>query len=492
LTTLPTPGIAHALALYGGLAYVADGEAGLQVVNYLAYDAGNQPPSLSLEADFPLDPAMAEEGKLVEVTALASDDVQVARVQFYVNGTLLGTDGNFPFTQSFVTPLIDPGIETNLFTLSARAFDTGGNATWSTEYSVRLVPDATPPRVRSKFPGAGAIVGSTDTVAAYFSEAIDPATANPNTFLLVSAGADAAFGTADDAILPGGVLDYRGSIEAVFLSMSAPLPPGLYGVVVRQPLADLAGNPITPEAVWTFWVLGQTDSDGDGVPDNVEAALGLDPNNPDTNGNGVLDGDEDLDRDRLRTSWELVFGLDPRVADTDQDGVNDDLEDGDNDGLANFGEQAGGSSPANADSDGDGWDDNGETADGTSPADPNSTPPLAVRSPLASFLNALAQSAPAGTPLAVHSPLASFLNAVAQTTPAGTPIQVLSLPSSYLNAVAVVASPLASFLNALGATPPEGTSIQILSPQASYLNAISVDYEGPVLVPSPVVSYLNQ
>jgi hypothetical protein len=134
LTTLQTPGIAHAVTLYNGLAYVADGEAGLQVVNYLAYDTGRIPPTISLTTDFPLDPPTAEEGKLVEVTALASDDVQVARVQFFVNGVLIGTDGSFPFTQQYVTPLIDPNSISNLFTLRARAFDTGGNSAWSTEY----------------------------------------------------------------------------------------------------------------------------------------------------------------------------------------------------------------------------------------------------------------------------------------------------------------------------------------------------------------------
>jgi len=33
-----TPGIARAVSIYNGLAYVADSEAGMQVINYLAYD----------------------------------------------------------------------------------------------------------------------------------------------------------------------------------------------------------------------------------------------------------------------------------------------------------------------------------------------------------------------------------------------------------------------------------------------------------------------
>ena len=54
------------------------------------------------------------------------------------------------------------------------------------------------------------------------------------------------------------------------------------------------------------------DTDQDGVPDALEAALGLDPLNPDTNGNGILDGDEDPDGDGLTTRWEIAFGSQPK------------------------------------------------------------------------------------------------------------------------------------------------------------------------------------
>jgi thrombospondin type 3 repeat protein len=37
---------------------------------------------------------------------------------------------------------------------------------------------------------------------------------------------------------------------------------------------------------------GATDSDGDGLSDGREAALGQDPFNPDTDGDGILDGDD--------------------------------------------------------------------------------------------------------------------------------------------------------------------------------------------------------
>jgi hypothetical protein len=82
-------------------------------------------------------------------------------------------------------------------------------------------------------------------------------------------------------------------------------------------------------------VASETDLDGDNYPDAAELEVGLDPNNPDTDGDGVADGDEaniyftdpftwDSDGDGLSDGEEL-FGVmtDPLVWDTNGDGVGD-------------------------------------------------------------------------------------------------------------------------------------------------------------------------
>ena len=55
-----------------------------------------------------------------------------------------------------------------------------------------------------------------------------------------------------------------------------------------------------------------TDQDADNAPDELEPGLGLDPSNPDTDNDGVADGDE-----------PNIYGTDPLNGDTDGDGVSD-------------------------------------------------------------------------------------------------------------------------------------------------------------------------
>lgn len=123
------------------------------------------------------------------------------------------------------------------------------------------------------------------------------------------------------------------------------------------------------------------DSDGDGLADDAEGACNLDPENADTDADGVQDGDEDLDGDGASTREELDFGSDcadgadfpgsagegegegedpppPPPADSDGDGLSDDAE----------GER--GTDPNDADSDDDGDGDGAEVECNSSPLDP--------------------------------------------------------------------------------------------------------------------------
>src|SRR3990170_1697638 len=83
---------------------------------------------------------------------------------------------------------------------------------------------------------------------------------------------------------------------------------------------------------------GNSDDDMDGLIQKEEKLLGTDPNNPDTDGDGLGDGDE-----------VMKYKTDPLKADTDGDGLND------NDELMQYK-----TDPLKADTDGDGLKDGEE------------------------------------------------------------------------------------------------------------------------------------
>lgn len=135
----------------------------------------------------------------------------------------------------------------------------------------------------------------------------------------------------------------------------------------------------------------QTDSDGDGISDWYEEhltlfnglRLSLDPDDPDTDGDGIPDGKEidrldyeyNADHSKVKVTGRLVS--DPTSADSDGDGLEDAEEqlylsnplkaDSDHDGLQDGTEVISGFDPANANPDQDHIDDGDELAKGTNP-----------------------------------------------------------------------------------------------------------------------------
>lgn len=110
-----------------------------------------------------------------------------------------------------------------------------------------------------------------------------------------------------------------------------------------------------------------TDPDNDGLTNLQEFTAGTDPNNPDTDGDGVKDGDE-----VNRKVAGVAAPTDPLNADTDGDG----LPDGAETGTGTFVDATNtGSDPLKADTDGDGANDGREVQFGTNPNLASSTPP---------------------------------------------------------------------------------------------------------------------
>lgn len=140
------------------------------------------------------------------------------------------------------------------------------------------------------------------------------------------------------------------------------------------------------------------DGDGDGIPDIYEKANGLNP--------AVKDADQDLDNDGLKNLAEYTLGTAANNPDTDGDGLMDGVEtntgsyvnasntgtnpllaDTDGDGLKDGAETNtgtfvdathAGTNPLKADTDGDGFDDGIEVTGGLNPTNASSTPESVV------------------------------------------------------------------------------------------------------------------
>ena len=169
------------------------------------------------------------------------------------------------------------------------------------------------------------------------------------------------------------------------------------------------GGVLNGQTVGQILALPCLDPDQDCLPDAIETLLGLDPNDNDTDNNGILDGMEDADGDLLVNRLEVFIGTNPGLADTDIDGISDGDEilkyhsipslgdsdgngildgaqDQDNDGLldivedtnGNYQVDAGETDPLRPDTDQDGVVDTQEIIDGTSPTNEYAYEPRAL------------------------------------------------------------------------------------------------------------------
>ncbi len=102
-------------------------------------------------------------------------------------------------------------------------------------------------------------------------------------------------------------------VATVTLGMS----PGDQAAGAAEPVSadsSQSGTPLSLEAILAATPAGTPDSDGDGLPDPVEAVYGTMADEPDS------------DLDGLGDYYELENGLDPTELDTNKDGLPDGLE----------------------------------------------------------------------------------------------------------------------------------------------------------------------
>jgi hypothetical protein len=144
--------------------------------------------------------------------------------------------------------------------------------------------------VISLSPREGAVVSELTQLVAFFNEPLDGNALAGASFILLSAGPDLDFGTADDAGVVG-TADYDSATLSVVWTPGAGLGNGRYRFSV-QGVKDLAGNPQTQTAVAQFYIApggADGDADNDGLSNAEEGEAGTSPFVADTDGDGWAD-----------------------------------------------------------------------------------------------------------------------------------------------------------------------------------------------------------
>lgn len=126
----------------------------------------------------------------------------------------------------------------------ASAIALAANYVW--KFTTGIVPDTTPPVVALTMPVDGVTGVATNTlVAATFSKDMDPATITGTNFTLVNT-------TAGGTAVTGAVSYLVSSKVATFTPAAALTASSLYTVTISTSVADLAGNLMVANRIWTF------------------------------------------------------------------------------------------------------------------------------------------------------------------------------------------------------------------------------------------------
>lgn len=133
-------------------AYDASGNVEVSAPVNVTVVRDNTPPTVSITSPS----AGATVRSTVQVQATATDDTQIARVELYVDGTLMGTDSSSPYAISWNPSSMANGSHT----LTVKAYDAYGNVGTSPAVGVTVARDDTAPTVSVSSPAEGATISS--------------------------------------------------------------------------------------------------------------------------------------------------------------------------------------------------------------------------------------------------------------------------------------------------------------------------------------------
>ena len=270
VTRINLPAAAYGLAIANGIAFVADGSGGLQIVNYIGLDTKGVPPAVSINVNAAdVDPNTAGvqvvEGSVVQITPTVTDDVQVRNVELLVNGQVVANEPSYPFNFSVQVPTIASGGSS--MTIQALAFDTGGNSTLSNLVTLDVVKDTFPPAVATTSVAENASLYYVKSIQITFNKPLDTSPTAASGVSLIAPGRTAMFGTADDTTTPV-TLSTRSFGQVLTILLADALPAGMFELTIDPSIiADLSGNVLTTPIVLDFSVKPASDVNAaSGVP----------------------------------------------------------------------------------------------------------------------------------------------------------------------------------------------------------------------------------
>jgi Bacterial TSP3 repeat len=123
---------------------------------------------------------------------------------------------------------------------------------------------------------------------------------------------DLNLGPGTNIIGPPSTVSTAPPAEAVPVAAPEPAPVTTTETTTTDTETAVTDTTVTDTTVTETAVATATDLDADNYADDLEWDLGLDPNNADTDADGVADGDE-----------ITIYGTEPTIYDTDGDGVSD-------------------------------------------------------------------------------------------------------------------------------------------------------------------------
>lgn len=233
-------------ALLSGWVILADGQAGLTVMNVLSPDSAGVPPTLTwdsaaVDVDRTQNGIQVPEGAELHLHPQVSDDVDMVSVELLLDGEVAAIARTVPPELSVQMPL--RAATRDRVRVAFRTRDRGGNVTETDPTDLVLVEDSTPAAIDVPVAGVSLAVFNNAPVVLHFTESLRPENLTPEMMSLLNVGADGIPGGGDDTAVPVDSIQVVGA--SVLVWPAASLAAGRYLLTIpSNGIRDLAGNPL--------------------------------------------------------------------------------------------------------------------------------------------------------------------------------------------------------------------------------------------------------